>query len=286
MAPNDQPTPDPPSGVHTLTGASETLLITLAGRARGSRESAVRDFSDPISEALCEQFEVDLDRYAAHRGTVRGVVLRGAWFDSRCLDFLTRYPDGVVLHLGAGLNTTYERVNAKAPGGSWRWIDTDLAPVIAIRRQVFPDDARREHRVLDATDADALRALLAEIASPVLILSEGVIMYLPQAKVEALFALLAERDGCEVVFDWISPLGRKRSRRHPAVKRIKDESVVFQSSFKRTSDIQRIDARWRILAETDVVVARAGIAATIMGLVYRALTFGRRFYVCAHVRAE
>ena len=280
----DPPISDTASSVDALSGTSETLLITLAGRARGSRDGLVAGFSDPEAVALCRQFHVDLKRYAAHRGTVRGVVLRGAWFDARCVDFLTRCPDGVVLNLGAGLNTAYERVRARVPDGTWRWIDTDLAPVTDIRHQLFANDARRTQCALDATQAVAVRALLAETATPVLVLAEGVIMYLPQADVETLFAVLAERDGCEFVFDWMSPLGMRRSRRHPAVKRIKDESVVFRSSFKRTTDIQRINPRWRVLAETDAPVARAGLGPAIMGSVYRALTGGRKFYVCAHAR--
>lgn len=123
-----------PPGAAALTGVSETLLIPLAARAQGSAARLVPGFADPTAEALCRRFGVDMARYAAHRPTVRGVLLRGSWCDDRCTDFLRRYPNGTVLNIGAGLNTAYERVAARVPGRSWWWIDSDLASVTTLRQ--------------------------------------------------------------------------------------------------------------------------------------------------------
>lgn len=196
-----------------------------------------------------------------------------------------RHPDGVVLHLGAGLNTAYERVSTQAPpDGNWRWIDTDLEPVIALRRRLFDDDARRSHQVLDATDADAVRQALDGLTPPVLVLSEGLIMYLTQRQVEALLRTLAQYQGVEFLFDWISPLGMRQSRRHPAVSRIKDAGVVFQSSFKRAEDIMRIDPRWRIVAEAEDLIRKMGVGVAVMGAMFALMTGGRKFYGLVHAR--
>ena len=116
------------SCAEALKGASETLLIPLACRARGSRERVLKRFSDPAAEQLVKALGVDLERYAVSREMLLGVIHRGDFFDRRCLDFLSRCPSGTVLNLGAGLNTSYERIRQAFPDGDWRWIDTDLAP--------------------------------------------------------------------------------------------------------------------------------------------------------------
>ena len=284
MSPSDTLERPAPAGVATLTGVAETLLITLAARALGSAAHWVPGFADPTAEALCRRFEVDLARYAAHRPTVRGILLRGAWYDGRCADFLRRFPDGTVLNIGTGLNTAYERVAALVPGRTWRWIDSDLAPVMTLRRQVFEDDDRRSSLVLDATDTAAIGQILAGIAGPLLVLVEGVLMFLPPPAVQALFAGLADRPGTEVVFDWCSPAMMRRSRKHPALARRRDTSVVFQWSLRRPSDITGYDPRWRIVAKTNAPMVRASGMSAVIATVHWVLTGGRAFYGCTHAR--
>ena len=267
-----------------LSGASETLFIPLAGRARGSKERIYKGFQDPESEALAERLNLDLERYAADRATMAGVIHRGAFFDSRCLDFLNRHPDGVVLTVGAGLNTAYERVARQAPEGSWRWIDTDLDPVMKVRTQLFQDDGRRTSMVLDASDMNALDAVLTSITAPVLIVSEAVLIYVRPEDVEAVFRRLANQKNAECVFDWVSPSMMRNSRNHPAMKRLKDQSVVFASSMKRAQDIQSYDPRWKIIAESSAPMTRSGFMPALAALVFSLFTFGRRFYGCAHAR--
>ncbi|SDH08444.1 class I SAM-dependent methyltransferase [Roseospirillum parvum] len=282
--PADVPVEAP--GVAALNGVSETLLIPLAARARGSAARSVADFTDPTAEMLCRRFQVDMIRYAAHWPTVRGTLLRGAWCDARCIDFLSRHPEGTVLNVGAGLNTAYERVAARVPDGGWRWIDSDVASVMALRETVFDDDARRASRVLDATDATALAQLLSGIDGPLLMLAEGVLMYLPPPAIHALFSRLADHPGAEAVFDWCSPAMVRRSRRHPALARIRDSSVVFQWALLRPENIADHDPRWRVVDQTNAPISGAGRLPAAIGALHRLLTGGREFYGCAHIRAE
>lgn len=66
------------ANIDALRGVSETLLITLAGRARGTEDAGVAGFADPKSLEICVKYDVDLERYAGHRPTMLGVVHRGA----------------------------------------------------------------------------------------------------------------------------------------------------------------------------------------------------------------
>lgn len=266
-----------------LHGASETLLIPLACRARGSKEG-VNGFIDVEAERLVEPLGVDLDRYAVNRSMLLGVIHRGSFFDQRCLDFLKRHPNGTVLNLGAGLNTAYERIRAADDTGGWSWIDTDLEPVVAIRVQLFNDDGQRRTQALDAADIDAVRAVLAGIEGPLLVISEAVLIYVEAGPVGEVFKAVAERGEAEFVFDWVSPEMQRNSRKHPAMKRLKDESVVFVSSLRRASDIQTYDPRWRIVAQSSAPMTRSGFMPAVMAAFFSLITLGRRFYGCAHAR--
>jgi len=173
------------SRVEELKGASETLLIPLACRARGSREKTLSGFDDPAAEQIVSLLGIDLDRYAVSRQMLLGVIHRGAFFDRCCLDFLARNPNGAILNLGAGLNTSYERVRAGFPDGNWRWIDTDLEPVIVLREGLFEDDDRRTTAVLDASSLEAVINRLDSIDGPLCVVSEAVLIYVQPDEVAA-----------------------------------------------------------------------------------------------------
>ena len=270
------------SKAEALKGASETLLIPLACRARGSRDRVLESFKDPAAEQLVETLGVDLDRYAVSREMLLGVIYRGEFFDRCCLDFLSRHPGGTVLNLGAGLNTSYERIRHAFPDGGWRWIDTDLAPVIELREGLFEDDERRTTAALDASNIEAIQNRLDSIAGPLLVVSEAVLIYVRPKAVAEVFNAVAQRGNAEFVFDWVSPMMMRNSRNHPAMKKLRDESVVFTSSLKRASDIGDYDPRWRVKAESSAPMTKSSLGGAIAAFFFSLFTFGRRAYGCAH----
>lgn len=273
----------PAQTVDSLKGASETLLIPLACRARASRENIVPGFTDRKAEEICAHFDVDLKRYASNLPTLHGAIQRGMWFDGRIIAFLKKHPGALVLSLGSGLNTMYERIAAQTGSEiNWRWIDSDLPDVVALRRTVFEDGPNRSTIELDASSPTWPQRPELAGAAPLLVLSEAVLIYLPEPQVAAAFKGAAEagrtRPACGFVYDWCSPEFVKRSRRHPAIKKLKDQSVVFQSSMRRASDIQAYHPDWRIIEESSAPMMRAGAAAVFFHFLFRLMTGGRRAY--------
>ena len=265
-----------------LKGASETLLIPLACRARASRERLTPGFTDRKAEEICDHFKVDVDRYAGDLPSLRGVVQRGLWFDSRVVAFLKQHPGTVVLSIGSGLNTMYERVAAQiGTRADWRWIDSDLAEVVALRRMVFNDAPNRATVELDASSTAWLGHPELAGPAPLLVISEAVLIYLPAEKVAATFKGVAEigadRAACGFLFDWCSPEMVKRSRKHPAMKKLKDRSVVFQSSMRRARNIRAYHPDWRIVMESSTPMARSGLGPALFSFLFKLMT-GRRIY--------
>lgn len=272
------------TGIETLSGVPETLLIPLAARAVAQKRYPRMGFRDAMAEEIAARLNVDFDRYAAAPSTVKGTILRSQWFDDACLAFLEAQPEPLFVSLGSGLNTMYERLRANARGRAFRWVDSDLPGVTAIRRTLLRDDARRTTIDADATDLRWADAIDRKKDQPLMIVTEGLLMYFEPDAARDLFRGVARAFAgaapVRLAFDYASPEMVANSRRHPAIKRIKDQSVAFKWPVRHASDIAAFDSRWRIIDESNAPMAGVSAISAIFAFAYLVLT-GRHLYACA-----
>ena len=66
------------------------------------------------------------------------MVARAKEFDDKIRAFITEHPRASVINLGAGLDTTFYRVD----NGLVQWYDLDFPDVIGIREQLLPPTDR------------------------------------------------------------------------------------------------------------------------------------------------
>lgn len=267
--------------VAALGTVSETLLIPLAARAIAPLHFPKLGFSDPAAEAIMARLNADPDRFSGDRQPMLGAVLRNQWFDAKCRAFFDRHPDGLGVSLGAGLNTTFQRIDSAE--ARFHWVDVDLPEVIAMRSRLIPDSARCRAVAADITDPDWTDRIGWQDAQPAIVMSEGVLMYLEPSQVCQVFQAIAdhgERCGAatEFLFDFSSPFMTRNSRRHPSVRKTKAE---FRSSLRRPEDIAQFDPGYRI-AEVYDLNARCGAVPWLFGLLHKAMTGGRLVYGCVH----
>src|SRR5512143_4308797 len=122
-----------------LSGVAETLLITLYIRAMESQRPDAL-IKDERAEALARQLDQESLRktLALTDDFSRvAVILKGREFDRFARDFMARHPDAVVVHIGCGLDTRFERV--AECDGRVEWYDLDLPDVIELRRKFIGD---------------------------------------------------------------------------------------------------------------------------------------------------
>jgi len=137
----------PETQAHTLSGVAETLLITLYLRAMESQRPDAL-IKDEKAVALVKQMSDD-GRYdfskirLLHLSEANKlvIILRNQEFDRYALDFLRRRPEAVVVHIGCGLDSRFERVD----NGLVEWYDLDLPHVMALRRELLDGDRARNH---------------------------------------------------------------------------------------------------------------------------------------------
>jgi O-methyltransferase involved in polyketide biosynthesis len=131
------------------------------------------------------------------------LILRNREFDRYARDFLARHPEAVVIHIGCGLDSRFERVD----NGTVEWYDLDLPDVIALRRKFIGGERARYHLLgCSVFDSAWLDTVSVHRERPFLFLAEGVFMYFEAAQVKSLVLMLREHfPGAELVFDAFSP---------------------------------------------------------------------------------
>jgi len=181
----------------------ETLLITLWARAIESRrpDAIIRDGK---AVEIFDQIDHDFGRYRRGWKSQVGVAVRDRHIDGLVRDWLTRHREGVVINIGAGLDTRRFRLD----DGRVRWIDLDLPEVIALRRRFIDETDRHTFIATSALDVGWIDAARARCdGRAVLLLAEGVLMFFARDEVRSLLERCAGAfAGCEMIFDLIGPL--------------------------------------------------------------------------------
>lgn len=188
-----------------LSGVEETLMIPLWARANSTRQRGL--IHDPAAVDLAGRLDYDFKSKLNHaRAVAAFMIVRAKRFDEKVRDFIDRHPDGVVVEIGCGLDTRWERCD----GYRVDWFDLDLDPVIALRQRYFRDGARR--RMIAASLQDTgWHALVGPRTRPFLFVAEGVLLY-QQPHVVARFirSLSSGFPASSVLFDAIGTGTLKR----------------------------------------------------------------------------
>jgi len=131
------------------------------------------------------------------------LVLRNREFDRYARDFLSRCPEAVVVHIGCGFDSRFERVD----NGRVEWYDLDLPEVIELRRKLIGSEGERYHLLpCSVFDSAWLDTVSGHRRRPFLFLAEGVLMYFEGAQVKSLVLTLRDHfPGAELVCDAFSP---------------------------------------------------------------------------------
>jgi O-methyltransferase involved in polyketide biosynthesis len=193
-----------------LRGVTEDLLVTLYLRSEESQRPDAL-IKDEKAEALVKKISdarlYDFGRIKSlHLSEANKlvVILRNREFDRYTRDFLKDYPDAVVVHIGCGLDSRFERVD----NGQVEWYDLDLPDVIDLRRKLIGGEEDRHHLLAcSVLDSAWLEAVSVHCQRPFLFLAEGVFMYFEDAQVKSLVLRLRDHfPGAELVFDALSPI--------------------------------------------------------------------------------
>ena len=194
----------------SLTAEQETLLIPLYAKSDPNNPI----FYDPKAREILESVDYKFSELKVPSKTVILVCQRARKFDDMVREFLEAQPDGVVLHLGCGLDNRFRRVD----NGQVQWYDLDMPPVADLRKKFFPNHERNSlisSSVLDLKWTGKVKAK----DRLVLVAAEGLLMYLCEPDVKKLFIKLQGAfPGCRIIADAFSRLTARVAARHASLK--------------------------------------------------------------------
>jgi O-methyltransferase involved in polyketide biosynthesis len=251
-----------------LPDAMETSLIMLYGLALDARADPTI-LGDEIAAQAFDRVAYDFTRLDTPLVSARSMSLkvaaRAKFFDDWTRDFLAAHDQATVLNLGAGLDPRVWRID---PGPGVRWYDVDLPGVVEARRRLFPERADYQLVASSVTDPEWLEEVPAD--RPVLVIAQGLTMYLRPADGHALFRRIVDRfPSGTVVLDTHSKLGVRAAN---SMLTRQFGAPLLHWAIDDPHELERADPRLRC---TDVVSAVS--PAIVDGLPPGAAPRGSRF---------
>lgn len=174
-----------------LTEAMETSLIMLYGLALDAR-SEPTILGDTMAAQAFDKVDYDFTRLNNRMVSSESMRLKTAarakYFDTCTAEFLAKHERATVLNLGAGLDSRVWRID---PGPEVHWYDVDLPGVVEARSRLFPERENYQMIASSVTDPDWLEQIPTD--RPVLVVAQGLVMYLHPADGHALFRRITDR---------------------------------------------------------------------------------------------
>ena len=188
-----------------MNNVNRTLFIPLYGKARVSKKNII--LSDPYAEKIWEKEAFPVKGKSASKWLAYNMAMRARIFDEWTDSMVEQDPGALVLHIGCGLDSRCLRVKNHPK----LWLDCDFPDVISMRRSYYEETSIYQMRELNASDTEQVRAL--PDSNNVIVILEGISMYLTNGQLRALFAVLQEKYGSvHILMDIYTVFGAKASR--------------------------------------------------------------------------
>ena len=191
-----------------LSGVPETMLQPVYARAKESRgRGAIHDAkAEEIIEKLDYNFSLADKDTAMHSG----VIARTIVLDRMTKEWLASHPGAVVVNIACGLDTRCYRMSGNA-----HWYNLDLPETMAVREKLLPESGTISQIAMSAMEDWGSE--ISEQNVQVLIVIEGLTMYLNAKDVQQIFAVISSRFSQATIFvETMNPM---------IVKRFKEKSI-------------------------------------------------------------
>lgn len=231
-----------------LGAVEETLVIPLWARAKDAEKK------DPIVNDICARdivAKIDYDfskietKYLENHQLVW--TIRAYNFENCVREFIKNKNNAMVINIGAGLDTTFSRVD----DGSVLWINIELPDVAALRQRLIPDSEREitiAKSVFDFTWMDDTAQQTKDRS--ILFMAAGVLCYFEPNEVETLFKKLADAfSSAHLLFDAMSRFTVWFSNRAIIKKSGMDSSARLKWHLKRASSLRKWVGTIKIIEE-------------------------------------
>ena len=192
----------------TLSGVPETMLQTVFARAKETKTRGA--ITDNKAVELIDRLDYDFSMADKDAAMHSGVIARTIVLDKLVKTYLAGHGGAVVVNIACGLDTRCYRMS-----GYSHWYNLDLPETIAVREKLLPESRKISQIAMSAMDDWG--GEIKETSTDVLVIIEGLTMYLSESDVKCIFDVIAARfDRVTVFVETMNPM---------IVKRFKEKSI-------------------------------------------------------------
>jgi O-methyltransferase involved in polyketide biosynthesis len=242
-----------------LKGVSKTLLIPLHYRVKESKSES-SSFKDEIAERFHDAIAYDWGRFDADSPQSWMTALatatfnnRRAIFDEQVKNFLEKAPDGLVVNLGAGLDTRFHSLD----NGRVEWIELDLPGVITFRQKLHEPDSKRHWMIAASVlDDDWVVKIKRYARSRILFVAEGLLPYFTEEEHRKIFTCLVESfPGQEMLFHTIAPSLIQELAQHSLISKL-SMKVEMQWGLDDSKQVSALNPKVEFVREFSLLEGR------------------------------
>ncbi|MCI1965906.1 MAG: class I SAM-dependent methyltransferase [Oscillospiraceae bacterium] len=245
-----------------LIGVNETMLTPVFARTVESKRKNPA-FYDRMAVKIVDTLDYDFQK-CNQKMNIWGVCARTIILDHLASQFITKNPHCTVVNLGCGLDDRFSRVD----NGKIEWYNIEFPAVMEIRNQVI-DRHKRVHNIASSVlDFQWIEQIKRK--ENVLVIAEGLLMYLSEQEIKQLFHNMAEgfKDVtalCELMSKWMVD----KQTIHPTIQQT---GAVFRYGIKHTEDFTNTCREYQMLADhnlTNTVKRYSPVLITLLSPLLR-----------------
>lgn len=192
----------------TLSGVPETMLQTVYARAKETKTRGA--ITDNKAVEIIDRLDYDFSMADKDAAMLSGVIARTIVLDKLVKTYLAGHGGAVVVNIACGLDTRCYRMSDYS-----HWYNLDLPETIAVREKLLPESRKISQITMSAMDDWG--GEIKGTSTDVLVIIEGLTMYLSESDVKRIFDVIAARfDRATVLVETMNPM---------IVKRFKEKSI-------------------------------------------------------------
>ncbi len=186
-----------------LGDIQKTLFMPVWARAvETKKENPV--LADKTALEIIDNVDFDFSQMTDNLPEISQIawIARCKRYDLTVNNFINCHPNGTIVNIGCGLDTSYERIISN----SIQWYDLDLPDVIELKKKFQNETEKR--RFISGSFLDTSWFDKIAINDRILFISAGVFVYFEESEIRNFIIRVADRFGdSEMFFDVTSPKG-------------------------------------------------------------------------------
>ena len=233
-------------GKKELGVVEDTLFVPMLGRIYASENCKSILYDKKALELKTKMPKGLIENDTQTQYTYLASASRSANMDRFIADFLQRKPNGIIIQLGCGLETTFYRDD----NGHTQWYGVDLPHVIEYRRKLLPEQARERLIAGDAFKKDWLEQIRMEYpGAPLLTTASGLFYYFEETQVLSLIRMLQGHGDIELLFDTVNKSGMTMMRKKHMKTVGHEDAKMFFYVDSAAELVKKIGGKAEVLSE-------------------------------------